>query len=623
MRLCVALLGLIFLIGCEGCRDSGRSPAPQKVALRKTDTGKRQQELLQYALGNLERLQEFYSDETQNQIVQRAEELRQADAAKKLDPLTAAWPEPPMLHQIVDRLNQWIQTQTPPPATAVDPAVAALPKEVRELPLMRQLDKLRFVPFDGFALQEAVWLRDASASACGETVDDLTRARNLFDWTVRNIQIEPDAGNTIPQFPWEAMLLGRGTAWERAWVFILLARQQGLDAAVLAITPSESPEAKESGKNLKSPRPWCVGVRIEKKVYLFDPLWGLPIPGPDGVKFNAAGQLDVLPATLDEAQNHPEILKRMDADAEHPYPWKAADLKNVTAWVEASPTYLARRMKLLEPYFTGKQKLVLGVSPTGELALWEKAGGVSGAGLWLHPFETLQVRSALPPMAIQRWLYSFLPLFAYDQAVDPKQGSVLGMEIRHEQADSEPSSAQVRIVQAPLFQGRVLYLKGQLPGDPGAMKFYQLACPSREEIANLGEYWGRKLVEKYTQDQNELSKEEALRRQSLLREEAAKIIQRVEFINLGKQDATYWLGLTAYERGNYSAANYYLYNRTLEVWPRGMWARGARYNYARSVEAGGDFDKAISLFHLDEAAEDYAGQLLRAQWLQERPKKEK
>ena len=56
----------------------------------------------------------------------------------------------------------------------------------------------------------------------------------LFDWTIRNIALDRDSLDRTPQMPWETLLLGHGTAMERAWVFILLARQQGLDAAVLA-----------------------------------------------------------------------------------------------------------------------------------------------------------------------------------------------------------------------------------------------------------------------------------------------------------------------------------------------------------------------------------------------------
>ena len=149
--------------------------------------------------------------------------------------LLAAWPEPEMLRQIVDRLNQWIRTQQPPADWKLDPMLAALPKPLADLPQVKDLGRMEFSRFDGYALQEAVWLRDVGLWARGDALDDLERAKSLFDWTVRNIQLEADGPSRIPLFPWETLLFGRGTATERAWVFILLARQLGIDAAMLGL----------------------------------------------------------------------------------------------------------------------------------------------------------------------------------------------------------------------------------------------------------------------------------------------------------------------------------------------------------------------------------------------------
>ena len=60
-------------------------------------------------------------------------------------------------------------------------------------------------------------------------------ARSLFDWTIRNIQADDDSPDRVPQVPWETLFLGHGTKWERAWTYILLLRQRGIDAALLAV----------------------------------------------------------------------------------------------------------------------------------------------------------------------------------------------------------------------------------------------------------------------------------------------------------------------------------------------------------------------------------------------------
>ena len=115
-----------------------------------------------------------------------------------------------MLRQVVDRLNQWIRTQPPPADWKPDPLVAGLPKPLADLPQVKDLGQMEFSRFDGYALQEAVWLRDISHWARGDVIDDLERAKSLFDWTVRNIQLEPDR----PE-PDSAIPLGNAALWAR------------------------------------------------------------------------------------------------------------------------------------------------------------------------------------------------------------------------------------------------------------------------------------------------------------------------------------------------------------------------------------------------------------------------
>ena len=172
------------------------------------------------------------------QIVRRKEALQRLSPGSwnpKADSLAASWPEPEMLRQVVQRLNQWAPTQPPPSDWRLDPMAGQLPASAKELPQVESLEKMDFSAYDGFALQEAVWLRDLSNWVRGDTLDDLTRTRRMFDWVVCNVQLERDSSDRVPLLPWEILLLGRGTAMERAWLFILMARQQGLDAALVAV----------------------------------------------------------------------------------------------------------------------------------------------------------------------------------------------------------------------------------------------------------------------------------------------------------------------------------------------------------------------------------------------------
>ena len=203
--------------------------------------------------------------------------------------------------------------------------------------MVENLGQVHFTSYDGYMLMEAVWARDASKWATSNTTDELLAARRLFDWTVRNIANDYDKPDRPPQVPWETLFLGHGLPWERAWTYVLLLRQRGIDAAVLAVPGAESaPE---------SLRPWCVGVLIgekEKKLYLFDLQLGLPIPAPGGIVADKSGQLDVQPATLEQVKEDPKLLERLAQGTDKPYWVKADDLKGVVALSSRRPCIFQR-----------------------------------------------------------------------------------------------------------------------------------------------------------------------------------------------------------------------------------------------------------------------------------------
>ena len=61
----------------------------------------------------------------------------------------------------------------------------------------------------------------------------------------------------------------------------------------------------------------------------------------------------------------------------------------------------------------------------------------------------------------------------------------------------------------------------------------------------------------------------------------------------GKQDASFWLGLVAFEQKNYASAIDYFSKRTLAAMPGGPWTHAARYNLAHTYEVSGRRQEAI------------------------------
>ena len=433
------------------------------------------------------------------------------------------------------------------------------------------LGALDFPTADRNAVREAILLRDVSRWARGEEVDDVSRAKRLFDWVVRNVQLEPDAGpregQPGPRFmkrPWETVLWGVGTAMERAWVFILLARQQGLDAAVLALEDPADPAHQRL-------RPWVVAVLSEGNLYLFDPYLGLPIPGPGGIKLGGSGPLDVQPATLAQVLGDERLLRQMDLDSGRPYWVKASGLKKVVALVEGSPAYLAQRMLLVEARVAGQDRVVLSTAPAEHAKRLKACRGITEVRLWPWPYETLFQRTRIGDEGFR-----------------------------------QVGAALQQVSSGALWKGRVRHLEGKFTGESNAVQFYGKARPSDPEIQSLTAAAARV-------QESRGSKPAASREAELV---AASIANRRATAVLAKQNASYWLGLAAFEQGNFPMARDYFTTKTLEPYPDGPWTAGARYNLGRIYQAQKEYPRAIEQYRGNARFAQSFGEQLRAQWLE-------
>jgi hypothetical protein len=354
--------------------------------------------------------------------------------ASKLNQLEDYRPDQILPH-LRDLLNQWQRVMKPTSKWRLDPATEDLPESFRSLPEFTQISSEEFTTEDMVFLMECVWLRDIAHNARGASQDELTIATQLFDWTIRNLQIEPETaekGAVKDQTVGEILLLGRATAIERAWVFILLCRQQGIDACMLAI-----PDGNDSDKL----RPWLPAVRIKNDLYLFDTELGLPVPGPDGRPV----------ATLAEAAADDSLLRALDLDAQHPYPVKSSDLQSVVALVEASPGYLSRGLSLIEGRLAGNERVVLTASPSDSILRLKSIPHIGDAKIWEMPYEILAARRKRSPE---------------DNLAALREIVVLRND-------------------RPLYQGRVRQLKGAYDGPEGAKKQYLDSRPPREYVDTI------------------------------------------------------------------------------------------------------------------------------------------
>jgi tetratricopeptide (TPR) repeat protein len=543
---------LVVLIAVCGCRPTA---VPEDAATEAESSAAHDDELFQIAIHNLNQLEEYNGSE--------------------------------MLKPALDRLNRWANHQKPPADWKPDAMLQTLPAPLRELAIVKALDTLEFrgesPPGDGWTLQEAIWLRELSHWARGNSFDPLEQAQRLFDWTVRNVQLEPQHAvvggppRVAFQRPWETLLLGRGTAVDRTWVFLLLARQQRLDAAAVAIGDPKDPEKQQVV-------PGLVAVLHKGQLYLFDLGLGLPIPAPKGIKRDARGQLDIRPATLAEVAADDGLLRQLDESTESPYPLKSSQLDKVTILLEASPASLSQRMKLLESRLVGADHLKITADPGGQAKLFRKCRHVADVRLWQVPYMTILEELQNRQARLQWQAMMLTPFMAQFRAPAPLQ--------RERETDDPEADSRGRRngPVAALWKGRIYHLKGRLSGSPNAVECYQLARASIYDLSILSRNSG--------QD----------------KEAVARYVW-------AKLDASYWLGLIAAVQDNPRSAEDYFLNRTLKALPGNFWTRGATYNLGRLYEASGEPKKAIALYRqeMHPEASDRQGNLLRARWLESLP----
>jgi hypothetical protein len=243
------------------------------------------------------------------------------------------------------------------------------------------------------------WLaKQLGAGALKSQSADLDRIVGLFDISVRTVALVNSSDPLMPQTPYDTMVIGRGTAEDRAWLFGELLRQAGFDSVIVRPKASSPPTAGStasgaigSGASGAAPR-WLVGVLLDKQVYLFDPTLGWPIPSPDDKGTSATVQK---PATLAQVVADDKLLRKLDISPEKKYPLRASDLKSVQIEIITESRYSEPRIKRIESFLAGNRSTTVyapladaGGKP-GLRSRIESAGGGTwkkeDVGVWEYP----------------------------------------------------------------------------------------------------------------------------------------------------------------------------------------------------------------------------------------------
>ena len=209
--------------------------------------------------------------------------------------------------------------------------------------------------------------------------------------------------------PYDVLLRGMATEtdgfWaERAWLFMALCRQIGIDTGLITYSKSGTLELRvpryeldfQGSARRKVPIVWVCAALVDDKAYLFDARLGLAIPGPGGEGV----------ATLDQALADPAVLEQMNLPGLAPYGTSRASLlgspTKIGVLIDSSQGFFSPKMKLLQGELAGSHRTILYCDPADQRdhftrALGNHAGLVS---LWNIPLE-VETRLFTDPQFVQ------------------------------------------------------------------------------------------------------------------------------------------------------------------------------------------------------------------------------
>lgn len=495
--------------------------------------------------------------------------------------------------RIVFQFQTWADAQAPDPNWIADPLFSRLPRRLQDARGPRALSMLKFRRYDVWTLREASWMRDVAKQVARsgtldadlqqwidesteklgrENAERLATSAKIFDWVIRNIDLEDvppgyvEAEHPPPwgtgRLAWEGLLAGTGDAGVRARCFILTARQLRIPVVLLGISTEGEP------------RPWLAAALIDQELYLFDTRLGLPIPAASGQGI----------ATLSAVIDDPGMLRSLDV-GDLRYRLEADDLKKIVALIDATPPYLSQRMRLVEVNLPRDYKLVLTIAASALAKSLRQCTGITNVALWTAPYDAQQVHDA-----------------AFR---DKRLWAVRSQDI-----------AMLEDPASPLGQGRRKHFRGEFRSEPAAAGAKQLYLESRVPDAEMS---------KQAEIQVKAHAKQVAANDGVgMSSQQKQALWRIVTNNLirAKVTASYWLGLISFEEDHLDVAVNYLDKRTYQRHPNGIWKNGATYNLGRThermAETSGDpshRERAIQWYLRNDDAPQRHGNLLRVKRL--------
>lgn len=403
-----------------------------------------------------------------------------------------------------------------------------------------------FSEADAQHIRTCLLLNDYSQAVEGGT--ELQRIVSTFYGLMRDVALVDDE-NPLALTPFEVLLAGRGTASDRAWLFVATLRQRRIDAVVLT-----------AGGNTETR---LVGVSSGGEVYLFDVKLGLPVFKADA---NKGDILPQTPATLADLAGDDEILGAMGSE-KFPYPLKDADMGTAKAWMVGSASTWSQRTLILQDRLRDSSAVladpIAGSETTDGLldrvaAMGKAAFDKASIGAWQYPLAQLDAYSRLNEADLAR----------LDALMDPFQAQVA------RKVNVEQTAFIFGNPKWELFKARIRQLQGALD-DTVTQPYQNIRKNVTERELEASNPVGERITVKTAEDQFILHRR-------------------------AREDAGLWVAVHQFRTENYDAATngYYGVRRMFDDT---IWSQQLRYLLALSLSSHEQVGQAMT--ELAEGAE--------------------
>ena len=301
----------------------------------------------------------------------------------------------------------------------------------------RRVVAQRFSARDIEHLRDVIVFRDLADQLMGLADNDVDRLVAVFDYVVRNIDLVAADDDRPALTPFELLMLGQGTAADRAWVFAEILRQASMDDAVIVRPANFDGEA------------WLLGAFAGDQLLLFEPQLGLAIPSVDD---DVTTPIPRKPAALQELAADGEVLGAFGDD----YPLNDKDFSSFEILAVGESSFWSHRAQVLQAELSGDRAVVLydPFDDETENCQMERLTAMGGdlwsrdaIGLWDYPEKQMtaaELRDEAMAGRVDTIMGSFdVPLSVQAQAT--MRGRILEMQDRQDY-DSRKEETRVETV---------------------------------------------------------------------------------------------------------------------------------------------------------------------------------